>query len=282
MLHHHNEAYVTPFLSNGLQVRMPYVAYVHWVILRRLLSGAGVGRAQANMDIDSMNRAAFLCAFVNEVKQGDAHAFFVRYSKFKTVDERRRILEEAKKRRAAFVGSLPPDVRKDRLEVARRMMSANQANPQSHGRWGDEWVGHPLPTMNEPRKAVCWLTANTDTREDRKVDMHLRAGLARVDNVFQMTRRLFNAFERPVGTSSGHNTVWHGYAPYNPAMVQKYLTIFRAVNNWVHVSEKDGKTAAMRLGFSNRPLAYEDILWPGRRVPRPRRARRRGRKAIAG
>ncbi len=61
--------------------------------------------------------------------------------------------------------------------------------------------------------------------------MHLRAGLARVDNVFQMTRRLFNAFERPVGTSSGHNAVWHGYAPYNPAMVRKCLTVFRAVNN---------------------------------------------------
>ena len=75
---------------------------------------------------------------------------------------------------------------------------------------------------------------------DRQADMLLRAGLARIDNVFQMTRRLFNAFKRPVGTSSGHNAVWHGCAPYNPVMVQKYLT--RAVNNWVQVSEKDGKT----------------------------------------
>ena len=135
--------------------------------------------------------------------------------------------------------------------------------------------------MNEPRKVVCWLTANADVGEDRKADMHLRAGLARVDNVFQMTRRLFNAFKRPVGTSSGHNAVWRGYAPYNPAMVQKYLTIFRAVNNWVHVSDKDGKTPAMRLGFARKPLAYEDILWPGQRVPRPKRSRRKGLKEAA-
>ena len=45
----------------------------------------------------------------------------------------------------------------------------------------------------------------------------------------------------------------------------------------------DGKTPAMRLGFVDRPLSYEDILWPGQEEaattptrPRKRRARRRG------
>ena len=280
-LQHHNETFRTPFMSGGLQVHLPYTAYAHWMILRRMLSGAGVGHLQASMDIDSMNRAAFLCAFVDEVGRGDAHAFFVRHEKFKTIDERRRMLEESRRARRAFARSLPEDVRKDRDEVARRMMRASIEAAQSRGKWRDQWADHPLPTMNEPRKAVCWLTARAGVGEDRKADMHLRAGLARVDNVFQMTRRLFNAFERPVGTSSGHNAVWHGYAPYNPAMVQKYLTIFRAVNNWVHVSEKDGKTPAMRLGLAKKPLAYADILWPGQRVPRPKRSRRKGMKEAA-
>ena len=64
-------------------------------------------------------------------------------------------------------------------------------------------------------------------------------------------------------------------------MVQKYLTIFRAVNNWVHVGEKDGNTPAMRLGLANRPLEYEGLLWPGQRVPRQKRSRRKGMKAAA-
>ena len=85
--------------------------------------------------------------------------------------------------------------------------------------------------MNEPHKAVSWLTAKASIDEDRMADMFLDAGLARVDNLFMKTRRLFNAFERPVGTSSGHNAIWHGYSPYNPRMVEKYLTIFRTVNN---------------------------------------------------
>ena len=117
--------------------------------------------------------------------------------------------------------------------------------------------------------------------EERVEDLFLRAGLARVDNVFMKTRRLFNALERPIGTSSGHNRVWHGYAPYNPAMLTKYLTIFRAVHTFVFVGKKEKRTPAMWLGFAKAPLTFEDLIWPGERVPRPKRARRRGKKAIA-
>ena len=280
-LQHHNESYVTPFMTNGLQVHMPYTAYAHWQLLHRILTGGGAGRVQASMDIDPMNRAAFLCAFADEVKRGDAHAFHVRYDKFKTVDEREAILADSRRRRKAFAGKLPAEVRKDGREVSRLMMKAQIQGVQAPGQWRGLWVEHPLPTRNEPNKSMCWLTAHESVDADRQADMLLRAGLARVDNVFQMTRRLFNAFERPVGTSSGHNAVWHGYAPYNPAMVQTYLTIFRAVNNWIHISEKDGKTPAMRLGLAKRPLAYEDILWPGQRVPRPKRIRRKGMRMAA-
>ena len=52
-------------------------------------------------------------------------------------------------------------------------------------------------------------------------------------------------------------------------MVQKYPTIFRAVNNFIQVGE-DGKTRAMRLGLTNHPLSYKEILWPEK--ARPKRA----------
>ena len=104
------------------------------------------------------------------------------------------------------------------------MMKERIAERVAHGTWDDEWVVHPLPTINEPQKAMSWLTPDTHLNEDRSADLFLRASLARVDIVFMKTRRLFNALERPIGTSNGYNRVWHGYAPYNPAMVQKYLT----------------------------------------------------------
>ena len=59
-------------------------------------------------------------------------------------------------------------------------------------------------------------------------------------------------------------------------MVQIYLTVFRAVHNFVWVSELDGKTPAMRLGFVKKPLALEDILWPGQRIPQAKRRRCKG------
>ena len=273
-------AYSMPCLRNGMQVHLPYTVYAHWFLLHRLLTGAGVTTLQANMDIDSMSRAAFLCAFTEEVRRGDAHAFFVRYTKYETVDERRRIMEESRRRRAAFRKTLPEEVRRDSQAVSRAMMQAQFADGTEYGKWRDIWYEHPLPTMNEPHKAVCSLTPLDGVQDDRKADLFLQAGLGRIDNIFQITRRLVNAFERPIGTSSGLQTVWHGYAPYNPSMVQTYLTVFRAVNNFMLVGE-DGKTPAMRIGITKKPLDYEDILWPGQRVPLPKRSRRKGMRAAA-
>ena len=135
-----------------------------------------------------------------------------------------------------------------------------------------------LHGLNEANKAVSWLTASASVDEDRKADMFLNAGIARIDNVFMTTWRLFSALERSIGTSSSHNTVWHGYAPYNPQMLGKYLAIFRAVSNFILTGD-DGRTPAMRLGFERAPLTFEDLLWPGQRIPRPRRSRREGRMA---
>ena len=245
--------YVTPFLSTGLQVHMPYTAYAHRFLMHRIFTGAGVEQIQFNSDIDSMTRAAFFATFADEVKRGDAHAFFVNYTKFQTIDERERILKEAKKAMGEF--RLADRERLDwtREELARGMMKERIAERAAHGQWDDEWVFHPQPTINEPHEGMCWLTPDADLDEDRTADLFLRASLARVDNVFMKTRRLFSAFERPVGTSSSHNKVRHGYAPYNPAMLTKYLTIFRAVHNFIFVGKKDRRTPAMRLGLAKGP-----------------------------
>ena len=162
-----------------------------------------------------------------KVQRGDADGFYVRYTKFQTIDERERILREARRERALFRKGLPREIRKDRKAVPRLMMKERIAAGQTYGKWNDVWIEHPEPTINEPHKAMSWLTARESIDEDRKADMFLNAGLARIDNVFMKARRLFSALERPIGTSSSHNKVWHGYAPYNPRMLAVYLTIFR-------------------------------------------------------
>ena len=101
--------------------------------------------------------------------------------------------------------------------------------------------------------------------------------LACADNACQMARRPIDARGRPLGTSSSQNTVWHGYQPYDPAMIGKYLAVFRTMANFIGVG-LDGKTPAMRLGLAKQPLTYEDIVWPGETAPGPRRVPRKGRR----
>ncbi len=96
---HDDSVHKLPPPGKGMQVHEPYMAYAHWMLLHRMLTGAGVERVQANMDIDSMSRAGFICAFADEIARGDAHGFYVRYTKFQTVDERKRILREANRAR---------------------------------------------------------------------------------------------------------------------------------------------------------------------------------------
>ena len=72
-----------------------------------------------------------------------------------------------------------------------------------------------------------------------------------------------------------------GIAAEIERMLEKYLAIFRATHNFVFVGT-DGETPAMRLGFARQPLTFEDILWPGQRIPRPKRSRRKGRPLADG
>ena len=70
---------------------------------------------------------------MDEVKRGDAHAFFVKATKYQTIDERRDILAQSHRARNAFRQTLPEAVRRDRREVARRMMKVRIEERQQHG-----------------------------------------------------------------------------------------------------------------------------------------------------
>ena len=151
-LEHMDTTYRTPFLKKGLLVHMPYTTYAHWYLLKRLLTGAGVERTQMHFDISSTSRAAFLCTFMHDVMDGRAHAFYVKYDKNFTVDERRAAVAKSRAIRSAERKKLPPEERK---KVDLIMMKRNLAHGHRYGKWDDEWFEHPHPAMNEPHKAMC-------------------------------------------------------------------------------------------------------------------------------
>ena len=274
-LHTHDDGVLrTPYLKRGLQVHLPYTVYATG------FSCAASWMARASSAYRRTwtwipARGPRSCA-PSWTRYGAATRTGFR-PLHQVPDHRRPEADSHEGPRGAGAVCREPAARRSPERCSSRAsdheVEHDEARP--YGPWDDRWVVHPFPTINEPHKAVSWLTALNSLDEEQKVDMFLAAGIARIDNVFMKTRRLFSALERPVGTSSGHNRVWHGYAPYNPSMVEKYLAIFRATHNFVFVGEDD-RTPAMRLGFANKPLDYEDILWPGERIPRRRRTRRKG------
>ncbi len=260
-------------LRSGMLVKTGYRTLGHMFVLREILKGAGVERLQLCMDQHLSTISSFMCAFREQIAEGAAHGFLVRYDKDCPIDERDRLYEEAMRRMRAFARARSLEGM-DREELGFEMVriSLDAGGLPEHG-----WLRHPVPTKQEPNKEVRWITERPDMEVEDKVRLYLGASLGRVDNVFQLTRRFLSALERPFYTpSGGWNQVWYGYAPYNPDMVKKYLDIFRVVNNFMHTGT-DGATPAMRLGFADHPLDYADVLWPGEKIPVPKRRRRKGR-----
>ena len=252
-----------PKINKGMQVHIPYTAYAHFFIMQNLFKGAGVENIQYSMDCESMFRASFLCAFKDEISQGKAHGFYIKHQKYLTVDERKYKVNQARKTLTQFKATL---AEQHKLFAKQLLMHQNINNMQDYGKWSDKWAVHPSPTMNEPDKMVCCLTSTKQLSATDKSKLYLNTSISAIDNVFQLARRHMNAFERPIGTSSGYNTVWNGYAPYNPEMMRQYLDIFRTTYNYCNVGQ-DKQTPAMRLGLTDRPMTYDDVLWPGQIPP---------------
>lgn len=242
--------------AHGMQVHEEYCLYGHFQFLKQLLPNTG--KLRFFLDQDSGIRAACFAAFSKEIQERKVDAFFVKTAKELTIDQKRSLVSTANK---AFNAAqkLHPLVLSE-YWVKIDMMKAEIAKSVKIGQWQDSWCSHPLPNMSEPSKAMCWLTNLEGYDENHQARLFLRVSLAGIDNFFQRVRRSLNPLERPIQTASRYGRTWHGYSPYNPAMVGKLLDIYRTMVNFVEVG-KDGETPAMRIGLAKGVVTPEDILY---------------------
>ena len=242
--------------ERGMQVHAEYTLYAHFMYLHHLFGK--VGKIRFFLDQDSGIRAACLAAFQDEIRSRKADAFYVRISKAMTVDEKRRLKQQSDKAVAKTMAENPGiDWHQATLVLMRQRIEA----AQSIGKWKDRWVIHPISTMIEPEKALCHLTDYGDYDPDHAAALYNKASLRGVDSFFNRVRRRVAMLERGIKSQSNAGRVWYGYAPYNPAQVQKLLDIFRTVHNYVLLSSKDKKSPAMRLGLAKGTVSFEDIIY---------------------
>ncbi len=241
--------------NKGMQVRLDYTLYAHFFWLKALLKN--VGKVRFYMDQESGIRAACLSAFAPEIQAGRCDAFYARLGKELTVDQKRRVKQEANIRFDEYCDAFPGLAA---AEVKVEMMKEEMRRAASYGAWSDRWVVHPWPDSAEPEKALCYLTDRGDLDEDHLARLFLKGSLHSIDRFFMLLRRRVSLLERSVSTASKAGRTWYGYSPYDPANVQKALDIFRTFYNFCLVG-KDGKTPAMRLGLAERPYTARDILF---------------------
>ena len=240
--------------GSGMQVHETYSMYAHFAYLSRLLKNAP--KVRVFMDMDSGFRAAFMAAFVQRIKARTADGFYVKVAKDANAYQKQNAVASANARLQAYANSngIPDSV------AAVEMMKTEIAGAIPIGRWGDKWVNHPKPIASEPFKQVCWLTDLGDYDKEHEARLLLRATLHPIDRFFMQTRRRVSLAERPVVSARQQRLMWHGYGSYNPAVLARYLEIYRVYFNYC-VKGKDRKTPAMRLGLAKAVIDPQDILY---------------------
>lgn len=244
--------------SYGLQVRAEYTMIAHFYFLKNLMGK--VGKWRFFLDQESGIRSACLSAFKEEIAQHNAEAFYVRIEKDLTVDEKRKFKAHAKKS-FEYLKSSNPQFSEDEIKLEMLKQEIQAVTPL--GNWQDKWVKHPLPSMSESNKAMCWLTEHNEFDLDHQAWLYNKASLHGIDSFFEKIRRRIAMFERPIHSASNAGRTWNGYAAYNPTMVVKMLDIFRVVHNFVDVRKDEGEktTPAMRLGLAKAPIDYKTVLY---------------------
>jgi transposase-like protein len=241
--------------ARGMQVHEQVSMNAHIQFVCRLLRGAR--KLRFFMDQESGLRAAVMAAAASRVRARTADAFYVKVMKETTIDAKRRAVKAAQGRLAE---ARDRNSGLDDGEVRLLLIKEEMERMAELGKWKDRWLAHPLPSMSEPDRRICWLTDLGDYDEMHAARLYLKATLHPIDRYFMQVRRRLSLAERPIGSASAARRTWYGYSAYQPANLARVLDIFRVFYNYCQPGE-DGKTPATRLGLARGPVAPEDILY---------------------
>ncbi|CAN7730005.1 hypothetical protein LJR175_006221 [Variovorax sp. LjRoot175] len=241
--------------SHGMQVRESYTVHGHFQLLAAMLQGAE--KVRVYMDQDSGIRAAFLAAFVDRIKERTADGWYVSVLKETTIHDKEAAVKLARDRLKAEA-EIHPGLDQDELLV--ELMKREMRCATRVGQYDDLWLEHPMPSMSEPAKKVCWLTDLGDYDEEHAARPYSKASLHAVDRFFMQTRRRLSMAERSIITASKDRRVWHGHSAYRPENLAMTLETFRVFYNYCKASD-DGRTPAMRLDLAKGPIQLEEVLY---------------------
>ena len=244
--------------TSGCQVHADYLMYGHYWLLRHHLQGAG--KIRFFLDGDAGLLAACMSAFADRVTERTVDIAIVRIDKELTVDARNAAHAKAAKWFKAERQRFPELKAKQARSAIMAEIIATARSNAAASRLQNDWISLPFPDLAEPNKRIRFVTDLGDYDDAHVANLLLKATLWPIDTVFNRLRRRLSLCERPINSARRASRRWHIYAPYNPEMVNKVLTIFRVWHNYVWIGEKSNATAAERLGLANGKIRIQDIL----------------------
>lgn len=234
----------------GMQVEYTYTTNGTVQHLRRLFRS--VGKTRWFIDQDGAIRAAIMAAFAKEIRAANCDVFIVSIDKDAVNDKRIKMVAQANALMAAAMRR-PEYAGLNKHQIRIRLLRERiEALPRKKPH-EDQWVEHPIPTKDQPFKRIKYVTDLGQYDIDHLAALMDKASLKAADQFFMQIRARLSLLDRSVHTTTRAGRLWHRYCPYNPLVVQRLLTIWRAYYNFCKVGQ-DGKTPAMRLGLAQAPV----------------------------
>jgi len=264
---------------DGMQVHRDYLAYAHFYFLKQLL-GPVFGKVRFTTDYDSGLRAACLTAFLDEIQAGKVDHIYAWIKAGMPKGVKLSLVNEGTKELRAIKREHP---KMDEYKAKTLLMIRWMRKKQPDLFWGDWWIPHPKPKMNEPLKMMSIQTFRKKTGARHLANILLHASLAGVNRFFNVVRRRISPLERPTSSASTMHREYLQYGPYSTTNVMKLLEILRVYYNYVFlikenwrdqrwglnrkgekvkkiIPKKMRKTAAMYLGLCDRPYTIGEIM----------------------
>ena len=235
-----------------------YLMHGHYQLLRHHFQGAK--KLRFFLDQDSGLLGACMGAFADRVRTRTADIALVDIQKNLTVNARNSAFANAaawfKIERARFPALSD---RQARSAIMAEIIAATRSTTAT-GRLFDVWIESPFPDQAEPGKRLRFITDLGDYDAGHAANLLLKATLWPVDTAFNQIRRRLSLCERPVTSRRRANRLWHIYAPYEPSMLIKALTVFRVWHNYIWIGEKTNTTAAEKIKLAQGQIRIQDIL----------------------
>ena len=247
--------------TTGVQVHADYLMYGHYRLLRELLPN--VGKYRFFIDGDAGLLAACVGVFSKEIASRQADAVVLHIDKTLNTIQRRNKNADAQRWFEAERLKYPNMSKKEAMTsiMASQLKAIRAASTNPQDALQGTFISHPFPDPAEPEKRYRYATDYGDYDDEHTANLLMKATLWPVDTIFNRIRRRIAALERPIRSVRRANGLWDIYAPYDPAMVEKLLTIYRVWHNYVWVSPKTKKTAAEILGLAAGKIRTQDILY---------------------